>query len=213
MSAALDAERLAVLVHEVRSPVAALSAIAETIADPQLDASARTELVRLAISAVESVQRIVTDVAVASICFEEIAPGSLVRDAAASAVLRGVHIEVDIAAELPLIQGDPQRLRQALDNLIANAVAHSGSDGAVVIRGLADESLRISVSDAGVGIPPEEQERIFDIGVRVGDDAGGSGIGLALTRAIIEGHGGALAVASTPGEGASFTIALPLGDR
>jgi two-component system sensor histidine kinase BaeS len=207
----LDAKRLAVLVHEVRSPVAALSAIAETIADPELDASARVELVRLAVSAGESVQRIVTDIAVASIRFEEIAPGGLVRDAAAAAVLRGDRVEVDIAAELPLIRGDPQRLRQALDNLIANAVVHSGSDDAVVVRGVADEALRISVSDAGVGIAPEEQERIFDVGVRLGTDSGGSGIGLALTRAIVEGHGGALAVTSTPGDGASFTIVLPLG--
>jgi len=70
--------------------------------------------------------------------------------------------------------------------------------------------LRISVSDAGVGIAREEQERIFDIGVRLGADSGGYGIGLALTRAIVEGHGGALAVTSTPGDGASFTIVLPL---
>ena len=207
----LDAQRLAVLVHEVRSPVAALSAIAETVADPELDASARVELVRLAVSAGESVQRIVTDIAVASIRFEEIAPGGLVRDAAAAAVLRGDRVEVDIAAELPLIRGDPQRLRQALDNLIANAVVHSGSDDAVVVRGVADEALRISVSDAGVGIAPEEQDSIFDVGVRLGTDSGGSGIGLALTRAIVEGHGGALAVSSTPGDGASFTIVLPLG--
>jgi signal transduction histidine kinase len=207
----LDAQRLAVLVHEVRSPVAALSAIAETIADPVLDASARVELVRLAVSAGESVQRIVTDIAVASIRFEEIAPGGLVRDAAAAAVLRGDRVEVDIAAELPFIRGDPQRLRQALDNLIANAVVHSGSDDAVVVRGFADEALRISVSDAGVGIAPEEHERIFDVGVRLGADDRGSGIGLALTRAIVEGHGGALAVTSTPGDGASFTIVLPLG--
>jgi signal transduction histidine kinase len=206
----LDAQRLAVLVHEVRSPVAALSAIAETVADPSLDASARVELVRLAVSAGESVQRIVTDIAVASIRFEEIAPGGLVREAAAAAVLRGDHVEVDIATELPLIRGDPQRLRQALDNLIANAVVHSGSDDAVVVRGVADEALRISVSDAGVGIAPEEQERIFDIGVRLGTASGGYGIGLALTRAIVEGHGGALAVTSTPGDGASFTIVLPL---
>ncbi len=171
----LDAQRLAVLVHEVRSPVAALSAIAETVADPELDASARVELVRLAVSAGESVQRIVTDIAVASIRFEEIAPGGLVRDAAAAAVLRGDRVEVDIAAELPLIRGDPQRLRQALDNLIANAVVHSGSDDAVVVRGVADEALRISVSDAGVGIAPEEQERIFDVGVRLGTDSGGFG--------------------------------------
>ena len=207
----LDAQRLAVLVHEVRSPVAALSAIAETVADPELDASARVELVRLAVSAGESVQRIVTDIAVASIRFEEIAPGGLVRDAAAAAVLRGDRVEVDIAAELPLIRGDPQRLRQALDNLIINAVVHSGSDDAVVVRGVADEALRISVSDAGVGIAPEDHERIFGVGVRLGTDSRGSGIGLALTRAIVEGHGGALAVTSTPGDGASFTIVLPLG--
>jgi signal transduction histidine kinase len=207
----LDAQRLAVLVHEVRSPVAALSAIAETIADPELDASGRVELVRLAVSAGESVQRIVTDIAVASIRFEEIAPGGLVRDAAAAAVLRGDRVEVDIAAELPLIRGDPQRLRQALDNLIANAVVHSGSDDAVVVRGVADDALRISVSDAGVGIAPDEQGRIFDVGVWLGTDSGGSGLGLALTRAIVEGHGGALAVTSTPGDGASFTIVLPLG--
>ncbi len=206
----LDAQRLAVLVHEVRSPVAALSAIAETVADPELDASARMELVRLAVSAGESVQRIVTDIAVASIRFEEIAPGGLVREAAAAAVLRGDRVDVDIEGELPHIRGDPQRLRQALDNLIANAVVHSGSDDAVVVRGVADEALRISVSDAGVGIAPEEQERIFDIGVRLGTASGGYGIGLALTRAIVEGHGGALAVTSTPGDGASFTIVLPL---
>jgi len=213
MSAELDAERLAVLVHEVRSPVAALSAIAETIADPGLDASARGELVRLAISAGEGVQRIVTDLAVASIRFDEIAPGRLVRDAAAAAALRGARVEVDLAAELPPIQGDPHRLRQALDNLIANAVVHGGSDGAVVVRGVADESLRITVSDAGVGIPVEGQERIFEMGVRLSTNTGGSGIGLALTRAIVEGHGGALAVTSVPGEGASFTIVLPLAER
>jgi signal transduction histidine kinase len=209
MSAELDAERLAVIVHEVRSPVAALAAIAETVADRELDAAAREELVRLAISAGESVRRIVTDLAVASIRFEEIAPSGLVRDAVAAASLRGTRVQVDIAAELPLIRGDPQRLRQALDNLISNAVVHSGSSGEVIVRGSADETLRISVSDAGVGIATDEQERIFGIGVRLGD-GGTSGIGLALTRAIVEGHGGALAVASTPGEGASFTIVLPL---
>jgi signal transduction histidine kinase len=209
MTAELDADRLAVLVHEVRSPVAALSAIAETVADPELDASTRVQLVRLAISAGEAVRRIVTDHAVASIRVEEIAPATLVRDAAAAAVLRGARVDVEIEAELPAIQGDPLRLRQALDNLIANALVHSGSDGAVLVRGRADDSLRISVSDTGVGIATDEHERIFRLGVS--GDAGGAGIGLALTRAIVEGHGGVLAVTSTPGEGASFTIVLPLG--
>jgi signal transduction histidine kinase len=212
MTAELDSERLAVLVHEVRSPVAALSAIAETVADAGLALSARRELVRLAISACCAVERIVADVAVASIRFEAVVPASLVRDAVAAAVLRGARVEANVAADLVPIQGDPQRLRQALDNLIANAVSHSGSLGAVVVGASAGESLRITVSDAGVGIPLEQQEHIFEVGVRLDPGTGGSGIGLALTRAIVEGHGGALLVASVPGEGASFTMALPLGD-
>jgi signal transduction histidine kinase len=211
MTAELDSERLAVLVHEVRSPVAALSAIAETVVDAGLALSARRELVRLAISACCAVERIVADVAVASIRFEAVVPASLVRDAVAAAVLRGARVEANVAPDLLPIQGDPQRLRQALDNLIANAVSHSRSLGAVVVAASAGESLRITVSDAGVGIPLERQEHIFEVGVRLDPGTGGSGIGLALTRAIVEGHGGALLVTSVPGEGASFTMALPLG--
>ena len=169
MSGELDAERLAVLVHEVRSPVAALAAIAETFADAELDEAARPELVRLAISAARSSASWPTSRSHRS------ASRSRPRPRARCSRRRGARrdrVQV-VAAELPLIEGDPQRLRQALDNLIANAVLHSGSTAQSSCR-QGRESLRISVSDAGDGIPPEEQERIFDIGVRLGD-GGGSG--------------------------------------
>ena len=204
-----DAERLAILVHEVRSPVAALSAIAETFEEPELDSHARHELVRLSVAACRGVERIVTDVAVASIHSEWMDPEALVRDAVSAAALRGAHVEADVAPDLPVIEGDPSRLRQLLDNLITNAVEHGPPNRLVVVHADADETVRIRVSDSGGGIPPGEQERIFDVGVRLDRSSPGSGLGLALARAIAEGHGGSLTVASGD-SGTTFTVTLPL---
>lgn len=208
-----DRERLSLLVHEVRSPVAALSAIAETVREARMDAYARPELIGLVVSACRAIERIVADVASASIHLESIDPGALVADAVAAARLRGAPIKGSIAADLPMLEADPARLRQALDNLIANAVTHGAASDVVVKATATDNAVRISVSDTGSGIPVDDQARIFEVGVRLRPEAGGSGLGLALTRAIVEGHGGALAVASTPGEGATFIIELPRAAR
>ena len=210
MTGDLDRERLAVLVHEVRSPVAALSAVAETAGEPGVDASARSELVRLAVAACRGIERIVADVAVASIRFEEVDPRELVVDAVAAARLRGAPVQSSVADELPPLEGDPARLRQALDNLIANAVTHGAASDVLVTGSATASAVRLSVSDSGRGIPLDDQARIFDAGVRLASDASGMGLGLALARAIVEGHGGSLVVASSPGKGATFTIELPL---
>jgi two-component system sensor histidine kinase BaeS len=212
MTDGLDAERIAVLVHEVRSPVAALSAIAETLSEAELDHAARLELARLSISACRGVERIVTDVAVASIHTERVDADELVRQAVAAAALRGALVDADLALDLPEIDGDPARLRQVLDNLISNALRHGSPTQAVVIRAEVDGMLRISVSDSGDGIPLEQQERIFDVGVRLDPESPGAGLGLPLARAIAEAHGGSLTVASAPGAGTTFTLALPLRD-
>jgi two-component system, sensor histidine kinase len=212
VTAGPNAERLAILVHEVRSPVAALSAIAETFGEPELDSHARHELVRLSVAACRGVERIVTDIAVVSIQSEWMDPEALVRDAVSAAALRGAHVEADVAPDLPVIEGDPSRLRQLLDNLITNAVVHGPPNGLVVVHADADETVRIRVSDTGGGIPAGEQERIFDVGVRLGRSSPGSGLGLALARAIAEGHGGSLTVSSGD-SGTTFTVTLPLPGR
>ncbi len=210
MTDALDAERLAILVHEVRSPVAALSAIAEAFPEPELGRDARLELVRLAAAACRGVERIVADLAVASIQVEQVDPDALVRDAVSAARLRGAAVEASVARGLPLIEGDASRLRQVIDNLISNAVRHGSPDGFVRVRAEADAVLRISVSDSGDGIPPDEQERIFEVRTRLDPTSPGSGLGLALARMIAEGHGGSLTVESEAGVGTTFTLTLPL---
>jgi len=210
MSSRADYDRLVILVHEVRSPVAALSAIAETLRDESVELSARRELAHLVVSACRGIQRVVTDAAAASVRLEEVDPGRLVRETAAAAALGGALVRAQAEPALPLLEADPLRLRQALDNLVSNALTHSGSDGEVVVRAATDgDRLLLSVSDSGDGIPGAEQDRIFDPGVRLDTRRPGSGLGLAVARAIAKAHGGTLMVESAPGEGSTFTLALP----
>jgi hypothetical protein len=210
MTASLDAERLAVLVHELRSPVAALSAIAETLAEGELDTEARRTLVRLVVLACGGIERIVADVSVASIRLDSVDPIRVVRDAVAAARLRGSSVELAVPEKAPFVQADASRLAQVLDNLIANALVH-GAPAPVSVSLEVDEMVRFVVSDTGPGIPPDELERIFEPGVRLGPNrTGGAGLGLALSRAIAEGHGGALTAESSSGAGATFTVSLPV---
>ena len=211
MSSADGTQRLAVLVHEVRSPVAALSAIAEAFTDGSLEGHARLELARLAISACRGIERIVLDAATASVRVQPVDVGALVRQVAAAASLVGTRVEPSVAADLPRITADPLRLRQALDNLVANALTHAGSDGKVSVSATSNGTyVLLTVSDSGSGVPLMEQERIFEAGVRLNPDRAGSGLGLAIARAIAEAHGGKLTLTSIPDEGATFTIVLPV---
>lgn len=210
MSSGLDRVRLAVLVHEVRSPVAALSAVAETVAELPADDSRRRDLVRLAVAASRGIERIVMDLAVVSVRLEPLDVRALARDAAASFAVRGASVMFESDEGALLVDGDPVRLRQVVDNLIANALAHGTTGSPVAVRTRRSKGgVAIAVSDTGPGIPQDELARIFDLGVRLDADERGSGLGLTLSRAIVHDHGGELEVASTPGTGSTFTIVLP----
>jgi two-component system OmpR family sensor kinase len=209
MTTGLDRDRLGVLVHEVRSPVAALAAIAETAAESPRGHSTRADLARLAVAACRAIERVVLDVAVASVHLEPLDLGALADDAVASHALRGTHVALQRDDDVLLVDGDPVRLRQALDNLVANALAYGGASAVSVRVTGTDGIVRLSVSDTGPGIPTGQEERVFELGVRLARDMHGSGIGLALTRAIVEAHGGTISVESPPAGGATFTIALP----
>ncbi len=205
-----DRELLALLVHEVRSPTAALAAIATALSDDRLDDDTVTDLIALALAASRGIERVVSDTAPGSLQLEDVDVVPLAGAAVASAVLSGGHVRVALGASPLVVRGDPIRIRQAMDNLIANAVVHSphGTEvvvGAELVRG----AVRISVQDMGDGIPEEKHESIFDPGVRLDRQAPGSGLGLAVARAIAEAHGGTLSVRSSPGKGATFVLSLP----
>jgi len=124
---------------------------------------------------------------------------------------------VDFPGNFPLVEADPQRIIQVLRNLIDNAVKYSPDGGLVVIRGqvLGDEVV-VSVADQGVGIAPEHLNRLFEKFFRVKTGLGrhvvGTGLGLPISRAIVEGHGGRIWAESQVGQGTTLYFTIPLGD-
>lgn len=207
----MSSDRLAVLAHEIRSPVAALVAIAAALGEgTTLESGDRRRLVELAVAACRNVERLVLDASTASVVPSLLDVSRVVHDASDAARLAGGAVRVEIEAKLPLVRADPERLRQALDNLIRNALGHApaGTDVLVEAR-LVREQLRVSVSDAGSGIPADELERVFQPGIRLTGERPGQGLGLAIVRAIAEAHGGTVELRSSPGQGATFTLVLP----
>src|SRR5205085_11614542 len=123
-------------------------------------------------------------------------------------------IHVEAAANLPRVAIDADAMTQALVNLLDNAVKYSGAARDITIRlARQDEWVTLAVSDRGVGIPEEDQEKVFDRFHRVSTglvhDVKGSGLGLAIVKHIVEAHGGKVTLDSRPGRGSTFTIYLP----
>ncbi|MDX3749244.1 HAMP domain-containing sensor histidine kinase [Streptomyces sp. AK08-02] len=117
----------------------------------------------------------------------------------------------------PLLDADPVRLRQTVSNLLSNAVRHTPADGSVTLRWYVTEAgdeLAVEVADTGSGIPAGDLPYVFDRFWRAeksrNRSTGGSGLGLAIVLKLAEAHGGTVDVASTEGEGATFTLRLPV---
>ncbi len=130
---------------------------------------------------------------------------------------KGVMLNVEIADALPVVQLDPDRLTQVLNNLLANALRHTPAQGRVIVaveRSL--DGVRVSISDTGSGISAEDLPHVFDRFWRVDESrsrgGGGSGLGLAIARQFIEAMHGQIGVTSEQGAGSCFWFTLPAAD-
>jgi PAS domain S-box-containing protein len=128
------------------------------------------------------------------------------------------QFELRFPDDMPPVYADYERTRQVLVNLVSNAVKYSPEGGTIRIGGWAEGDYAVCyVADQGSGIPPEEQEAIFRrfyrVDNRLARETQGSGLGLFLTRAIVEAHGGRIWVESKLGQGSRFIFTLPLGRR
>jgi signal transduction histidine kinase len=154
-----------------------------------------------------------------AIALDDVDLGTIVEESIEScrpiAHARGIEIATSIAS-LPRLSGDRARLAQVLDNLISNALKFTPDGGRVEVT-LATGNGRavLEVTDNGIGVPSDEQSRLFDRFFRssqaASDAIPGSGLGLAITKAIVEGHGGQIALESEENHGTTVRVELPLG--
>jgi signal transduction histidine kinase len=126
-------------------------------------------------------------------------------------------VTLELDRSIGIVHGDERRLRQVVFNLLSNAIKFTPADGSVVVsteRG--DDELFVSVADTGPGIAPEDRDRIFEefqqteLGAHQNE---GTGLGLSLSRRLVELHGGRLWVESELGHGSRFVFSLPAGAR
>jgi signal transduction histidine kinase len=216
--------------HELRTPLASIRVFAELmrrgrVGDPakveeygthiEIESRRLSQLINniLDFSRIESGEKVysfeLSDV-------EEVLEGTL---ATFTVRLRDRRMELDYDCTdepLPLLYLDVNAIDRAIANLLDNAVKYSTDDDPIAVRldRLGDEIV-ISVADRGIGIPPDEQDRVFDrfhrVGTNLVHDVKGSGLGLSLVRHIVHAHGGRVTLDSEVGRGSTFAIHLPIG--
>ncbi len=210
--------------HELKTPIGAISLLAETVLAEDDPAIVRRLAHRLVAEA-DRVNRTVEDLLVLSRIEHEEAPShepvpvhlvvaEAVERIRPAAELDGIEIVVDEPDHRLAILGDRRQLVSALYNLLDNAVKYSDPGGEVVVRAGSDGStIDISVQDRGIGIPAKDLERVFERFYRVDQgrsrQTGGTGLGLAIVRHVATNHHGEVRVDSRLGEGSTFTLYVP----
>lgn len=219
---------IADIAHELRTPLSVIQANLEAMLDgvlptsPEEIASLRDEAALL--------KRLIDDLRLLSLVEAgqlklERTPtdmGALIESAVdharPQAEANGIELNIEIAANLPSVNADADRIRQVIGNLLSNALRHTLSGGRVTVRattGANDHSsIRVEVIDTGSGIAPEDLPHVFDRFYRADKSrsrsSGGSGIGLAIVKQLVEAHGGTVGVESLIGQGATFFFSLPV---
>ena len=223
---ALRADFVSMVSHELRAPMASVIGCAQTLNRRwrELTQEQRESFLALIESETSRLADLVGDVLDTSrieagtfpYAFDSVDVEELVRETAAVVSLGQdeVRVTTRVPPALPPVQGDRERLRQLLWNLLTNAVKYTVTGDEIEVAA-ADEKgvVAVSVRDHGPGIPPESQGLIFEKFGRVSQDGGsksGAGLGLFIARSIAEAHGGTLEVESATGAGATFVLRLPL---
>src|SRR5947207_509621 len=225
----LKSEFLANMSHELRTPLNAIIGFTELIYDEEVGpiSEEQKEYLGDTLSSSRHLLQLITDVLDLAkieagkmtflpepVDLEELA-GEVRNILRPLTAAKRLHIEMEIDARLGRVTVDPAKLKQVLYNYLSNAIKFTPEEGQVTIRlrGEGEDAFRLEVEDTGIGIEPENLGRLFVEFQQL--DAGltkqyqGTGLGLALTRRIVEAQGGKVGVHSTPGQGSTFFATLP----
>jgi signal transduction histidine kinase len=200
-------EFVAAVSHDLRTPITSLRLLAEAVGDDIVDGDTRRGYLERMRTHIDALGALIDDLfelsrleaGDISWSLERVPLGELVGETVEAmrvqAEAKGVAVLAEVPALLQPAQANPEKLQRVLFNLIQNAIRHTPADGSVVVRAepIADR-IEIEIADSGTGIAPDEREHVFTAFYRGGADAArtgnGAGLGLAVSRAIVEAHGG-----------------------
>jgi len=214
---------ISTVTHELRTPLTSIRAFSEILLDnPSLDDDERARYLRIVAEETERLTRLINQVLdlsklesglvewqVTNVDLAEVVSASV---AETSQLFAGRSLDVEITGPLPPVAADRDRIVQVLLNLLSNAAKFCDPEhGRVTVHARVEGSaVRVDVTDNGPGIAAAEQDAIFEKFQQGGEPQGGTGLGLPISRQIIDHLGGSLWVESTPGTGATFSFTLPV---
>lgn len=219
-------EFVADISHELRTPLSTLQGYMEGLIDGVIEPSEETW--GLLYTEAERMRRLVDDLQQLSqaeagqltLDLESVLPAEIIRRSTESLIPlfaeKGVELENNVSEDLPLIAADEDRVVQILTNLLKNALRYTPSKGRVIVEAIArGKKVHFTVRDTGAGIAPEHLPHVFERFYRVeksrSREGGGSGVGLAISRALVEAMGGRIWAGSEGlGKGAYFSFTLPV---
>jgi len=215
---------VAAVSHDLRTPITSLRLLAQAVEDDIVDEDTRGGYLARMRTHIDALSALIDDLFELSRLeagdirwsLERVPLGELVGETVEAmrvqAEAKGVAVVANIPDALALAQANPEKLQRVLFNLIQNAIRHTPADGSVVVRAepVADQ-IEVEVADTGDGIAPEERDRVFTAFYRGGADSArtssGAGLGLAVSRAIVEAHGGRIWLAdATVGTRVRFSL-------
>jgi len=225
-SEAARRDLVAAVSHDLRTPITSLRLLAQAVQDEIVDAPTRRAYLKRMNIHIDALSSLIDDLFELSRLeagdigwsLQRVPLGDLVGETVeamrAQAEAKGVAVLAEVPGALAPARANPEKLQRVLVNLIQNAIQHTPADGSVVVRAqpAGTDTIEVEVADDGEGIAPEEREHVFDAFFRGGNGASrsgsGAGLGLAVSRAIVEAHGGRIWLADAPA-GTRVRFSLP----